>query len=167
MRVNGDPKLNLRTGDYRQRETFLLELYDIHKQAFTLNEKLKEMVKQSSKRMKADDKKLISIKGQQKKVNSIRSGLMRLARELQGGGVRQGSVFRPKFVENRSKTKVEIRLSIFSVFLTNLDGIGRHLGRQNGAKIEPKSLKNRCRNVVEKRIEKHIEKSSTNDAKTI
>ena len=95
VRVNGDPKLNLRTGDYRQRETFLLELYDIHKQAFTLNEKLKEMVKQSSKRMKADDKKLISIKGQQKKVNSIRTGLMRLSRELQGGGVRQGSFFPP------------------------------------------------------------------------
>jgi len=45
--------------------------------------------------MKVDDKKLISIKGQQKKVNSIRSGLMRLGRELQGGGVRQGSFFPP------------------------------------------------------------------------
>jgi FKBP-type peptidyl-prolyl cis-trans isomerase len=53
------------------------------------------MVKQSSERMEADDKKLIAIKGQQKKVNSIRSSAMRLARELQGGGVRQGSFFPP------------------------------------------------------------------------
>jgi len=95
VRLNGDPKLNLRTGDYRQREIFLLELHDLHKQAFTLNEKLKDMVKQSSERMEADDKKLIAIKGQQKKVNSIRSSAMRLARELQGGGVRQGSFFPP------------------------------------------------------------------------
>ena len=33
--------------------------------------------------------------------------------------------------------------------------------------MEPTSLKNRCRNVVEQRIEQIIEKSSTNDAKTM
>ena len=50
----------------------------------------------------------------------------------------QGSVFRPKFVENRSKIKVEIRLSIFSDFLMNLDGFGRHFGRQNESKMPSK-----------------------------
>ncbi len=42
-----------------------------------------------------EDPKLVAIKDHQKKVNSVRSGLMRLAGELQGGGVRQGSFFPP------------------------------------------------------------------------
>ena len=95
VRVNGDPKLKLRTGDYRQRENFLLELYALHKSAFTMNQFLKEDIKESSKIMDNDDRKLINLKAQQKKVNSISSGAMRLAREFQGGGVRQGSFFPP------------------------------------------------------------------------
>ena len=38
---------------------------------------------------------LNAIKSKQKKVNNIRSGAMRLASELQGGGVRQGSFYPP------------------------------------------------------------------------
>ena len=45
--------------------------------------------------MKKDDEKLKSMKDQQKKVNAIRSGAMRLASELQGGGIRQGSFYPP------------------------------------------------------------------------
>ena len=39
--------------------------------------------------------KLKSMKAEQKKVNTIRSGAMRLASELQGGGIRQGSFYPP------------------------------------------------------------------------
>ena len=95
VRVNGDPKLDLRIGDYRQRESFLLDLYALHKEAFVMNEELKAFIKDSSKKMKANDRKLIALKDLQKKVNGVRSGAMRLASELQGGGVRQGSFFPP------------------------------------------------------------------------
>ena len=95
VRVNGDPKLDLRIGDYRQRESFLLDLYALHKEAFVMNEELKAFIKDSSNKMKANDRKLIALKDLQRKVNSVRSGAMRLASELQGGGVRQGSFFPP------------------------------------------------------------------------
>ncbi len=45
--------------------------------------------------MNKDDEKLKSMKAEQKKVNTIRSGAMRLASELQGGGIRQGSFYPP------------------------------------------------------------------------
>ncbi len=60
-----------------------------------MNRFLKEDIKESSKVMDKGDRKLINLKAQQKKVNSITSGAMRLAREFQGGGVRQGSFFPP------------------------------------------------------------------------
>ena len=45
--------------------------------------------------MNKDDEKLKNMKAEQKKVNAIRSGAMRLASELQGGGIRQGSFYPP------------------------------------------------------------------------
>ena len=44
---------------------------------------------------KRQDEDLKKIKSKHKKVNNIRSGAMRLASELQGGGVRQGSFYPP------------------------------------------------------------------------
>jgi len=95
VKVNADPKLKLKTGDYVRREVFLLKLHSLHKEVFSLNEKLKEEVNDSSERLKAEDIKLIALKDRQKKVNSIRSNAMRLAGEFQGGGVKQGSFFPP------------------------------------------------------------------------
>ncbi len=91
----GDPKLNLQTGDYRQREKFLLEVHALHRQVFNTNNELTENVKKLEESFDEKDPKLVDMKGRQKKANSVRSGLMRLARELQGGGVRQGSFFPP------------------------------------------------------------------------
>ena len=45
--------------------------------------------------MDEEDQDLKDLKSQQKKVNNIRSGAMRLASELQGGGIRQGSFYPP------------------------------------------------------------------------
>ena len=95
VRVNGDPKLKLKTGDYVRREVFLLKLHSLHKEVFSLNKKLKEEVNDSSERLKVEDIKLIALKDRQEKVNSIRSNAMRLAGEFQGGGVKQGSFFPP------------------------------------------------------------------------
>ncbi len=95
IKVLGDPKLDLLTGDYRQREKFLLEVHHLHRNVFFANAELKEIVKQLEENMDENDPKLIAMKDRQKKVNSVRSGLMRLAGELQGGGVRQGSFFPP------------------------------------------------------------------------
>ena len=95
IKVMGDPKLDLRTGDYRQREKFLLEVHALHRQAFNRNNELTENVKKLEESFDEKDLKLVAMKDRQKKANSVRSGLMRLARELQGGGVRQGSFFPP------------------------------------------------------------------------
>ena len=95
IRINPDPKLNLRVGDYRQREKFLLDVLDVYEHAFALKEKLKIQIDELEKIMKPEDEKLKVIKDRQKNAKSIQSKLMRLAGELQGGGVRQGSFFPP------------------------------------------------------------------------
>ena len=66
-----------------------------HEVLIVTDKKGKAFIKDSSKKMKANDRKLIALKDLQKKVNGVRSGAMRLASELQGGGVRQGSFFPP------------------------------------------------------------------------
>lgn len=95
IKILGDPKLDLRSGDYRQREKFLLEVHELHRLAFYKNDKLKEWVKKQESSMDENDPKLIAMKSRQKKANAVRSGLIRLAGELQGSGVRQGSFFPP------------------------------------------------------------------------
>ena len=95
VKVNGDPKLDLKAGDYRKRELFLIDLHEFHEKVFVKNNELKETVKEYEKTMDEDDDELKNMKALQKKVNTIRSGAMRLASELQGGGVRQGSFYPP------------------------------------------------------------------------
>ena len=95
VKVNGDPKLDLKAGDYRKRELFLIDLHAFHEKVFVKNNELKETVKEYEKTMDEDDEELKNMKALQKKVNTIRSGAMRLASELQGGGVRQGSFYPP------------------------------------------------------------------------
>ena len=95
IRVNPDPKLNLKVGDYRQQEKFLVKLMVIYENAYAMNEKLKIKIKELEEILDKDDEKLINVKDQQKQVNTIRTGATRLASELKGGGVRQGSFFPP------------------------------------------------------------------------
>jgi len=95
IRVNPDPKLNLKVGDYRQQEKFLVKLMVIYENAYAMNEKLKSKIKELEEILDKDDEKLINVKDQQKQVNTIRTGATRLASELRGGGVRQGSFFPP------------------------------------------------------------------------
>ena len=95
IRVNPDPKLNLKVGDYRQQEKFLVKLMVIYENAYAMNEKLKSKIKELEEILDKDDEKLINVKDQQKQVNTIRTGATRLASELKGGGVRQGSFFPP------------------------------------------------------------------------
>ena len=95
IRVNPDPKLNLKVGDYRQQEKFLVKLMIIYENAYAMNEKLKSKIKDLEELLDKDDEKLINVKDQQKQVNTIRTGATRLASELKGGGVRQGSFFPP------------------------------------------------------------------------
>ena len=95
IRVNPDPKLNLKVGDYRQQEKFLVKLMVIYENAYAMNEKLKSKIKDLEEILDKDDEKLINVKDQQKQVNTIRTGAARLASELKGGGVRQGSFFPP------------------------------------------------------------------------
>ena len=95
IRVNPDPKLNLKVGDYRQQEKFLVELMVIYENAHAMNEKLKIKIKELEEILDKDDEKLKNVKDQQKQVNTIRTGATRLASELKGGGVRQGSFFPP------------------------------------------------------------------------
>ena len=95
IRVNPDPKLNLKVGDYRQQEKFLVKLMVIYENAYAMNEKLKSKIKDLEELLDKDDEKLINVKDQQKQVNTIRTGAARLASELKGGGVRQGSFFPP------------------------------------------------------------------------
>ena len=95
IRVNPDPKLNLKVGDYRQQEKFLVKLMVIYENAYAMNEKLKSKIKDLEEILDKDDEKLINVKDQQKQVNTIRTGATRLASELKGGGVRQGSFFPP------------------------------------------------------------------------
>ena len=95
IRVNPDPKLNLKVGDYRQQEKFLVKLMVIYENAYAMNENLKIKIKELEKILDKDDEKLINVKDQQKQVNTIRTGATRLASELKGGGVRQGSFFPP------------------------------------------------------------------------
>ena len=86
IRVNPDPKLNLKVGDYRQQEKFLVKLMVIYENAYAMNEKLKIKIKELEEILDKDDEKLINVKDQQKQVNTIRTGAMRLASELKGGG---------------------------------------------------------------------------------
>ena len=95
IRVNPDPKLNLKVGDYRQQEKFLVKLMVIYENAYAMNENLKIKIKELEEILDKDDEKLINVKDQQKQVNTIRTGATRLASELKGGGVRQGSFFPP------------------------------------------------------------------------
>jgi len=95
IRVNPDPKLNLKVGDYRQQEKFLVKLMVIYENAYAMNEKLKIKIKELEEILDKDDDKLKNVKDQQKQVNTIRTGATRLASELKGGGVRQGSFFPP------------------------------------------------------------------------
>ena len=95
IRVNPDPKLNLKVGDYRQQEKFLVKLMVIYENAYAMNEKLKSKIKDLEELLDKDDEKLINVKDRQKQVNTIRTGATRLASELKGGGVRQGSFFPP------------------------------------------------------------------------
>ena len=95
IRVNPDPKLNLKVGDYRQQEKFLVKLMVIYENAYAMNEKLKSKIKDLEELLDKDDEKLINVKDQQKQVNTIRTGATRLASELKVGGVRQGSFFPP------------------------------------------------------------------------
>ena len=95
VKIYGDPKLDIKAGNYRQREEFLLKLHAFHEKVYSENKKIKKNVKESEKTMNKDDEKLKSMKAEQKKVNTIRSGAMRLASELQGGGIRQGSFYPP------------------------------------------------------------------------
>ena len=95
IRVNPDPKLNLKVGDYRQQEKFLVKVMVIYENAYAMNEKLKSKIKDLEEILDKDDEKLINVKDQQKQVNTIRTGATRLASELKGGGVRQGSFFPP------------------------------------------------------------------------
>ena len=95
IRVNPDPKLNLKVGDYRQQEKFLVKLMVIYENAYAMNEKLKNKIKELEEILDKDDEKLINVKDQQKQVNTVRTGATRLASELKGGGVRQGSFFPP------------------------------------------------------------------------
>jgi len=95
IRVNPDPKLNLKVGDYRQQEKFLVKLMVIYENAYAMHEKLKSKIKDLEELLDKDDEKLINVKDQQKQVNTIRTGATRLASELKGGGVRQGSFFPP------------------------------------------------------------------------
>ena len=95
IRVNPDPKLNLKVGDYRQQEKFLVKLMVIYENAYAMNENLKIKIKELEEILDKDDEKLINVKDQQKQVNTIRTGATRLASELKGGGVRQGAFFPP------------------------------------------------------------------------
>ena len=95
LKVYGYPKLDIKAGNYRQREEFLLNLHAFHEKVYAENKKLKNNVNESEKTMDEEDEDLKKIKSKQKKVNNIRSGAMRLASELQGGGVRQGSFYPP------------------------------------------------------------------------
>jgi len=106
IRVNPDPKLNLKVGDYRQQEKFLVKLMIIYENAYAMNEKLKSKIKDLEEILDKDDEKLINVKDQQKQVNTIRTGATRLASELKGGGVRQGSFFPP------TKTHLDRLLSL-------------------------------------------------------
>jgi len=87
--------LNLKVGDYRQQEKFLVKLMVIYENAYAMNENLKIKIKDLEEILDKDDEKLINVKDQQKQVNTIRTGATRLASELKGGGVRQGSFFPP------------------------------------------------------------------------
>ena len=87
--------MDIKAGNYRQREEFLLNLHAFHEKVYAENKKLKNNVDESEKTMDKEDEGLKNLKSQQKKVNNIRSGAMRLASELQGGGIRQGSFYPP------------------------------------------------------------------------
>ncbi len=95
LRVNPDPLLNLKVGDYRQREKFLLKVMALHENAYAANEALKAQVESLEETLDEEDEKLKKVKGKQKKTDGIRKGAMRLGGELQGGGVRQGSFYPP------------------------------------------------------------------------
>nr|MBC8346300.1 hypothetical protein [Candidatus Neomarinimicrobiota bacterium] len=107
IRINPDPKLNLRLGDYRQQEKFLLDVFDIYENAFTLNEELKMQIKELEKVLDSEDEKLTKIKERQKKAKKIQSNLMRLTGELQGSGVRQGSFSPPTRIHRAKYARIE------------------------------------------------------------
>ena len=75
VKVNGDPKLDLKAGDYRKRELFLIDLHAFHEKVFVKNNELKETVKEYEKTMDEDDEELKNMKALQKKVNTIRWGI--------------------------------------------------------------------------------------------
>ncbi len=95
IRVNPDPLLNIKLGDYRQREKFLLKVMAMHEAAYALNENLQSEIDTLKKSLDEEDEKLKAVQAKQKKVNGVRSSAMRLGADLQGGGVRQGSFFLP------------------------------------------------------------------------
>ena len=93
--VKADPLVDISSGQYRLRETFLLKVHSLYEDAFALNQTLKELIKRSKDEVPEDDEEFVILKAKQKKVNTIQSGSIRLAGQLQGGGVRQGSFFPP------------------------------------------------------------------------
>ena len=93
--VKADPLVDISSGQYRLRETFLLKVHSLYEDAFALNQTLKELIKRSKDEVLEDDEEFVILKAKQKKVNTIQSGSIRLAGQLQGGGVRQGSFFPP------------------------------------------------------------------------
>ncbi|HCI16713.1 MAG TPA: hypothetical protein DE027_07790 [Candidatus Marinimicrobia bacterium] len=95
IRVNPDPLLNIKLGDYRQREKFLLKVMAMHEAAYALNENLQSEIDTLKKSLDEEDEKLKAVQAKQKKVNGVRSSAMRLGADLQGGGVRQGSFLLP------------------------------------------------------------------------
>ena len=93
--VKGDPLVDISSGQYRLRESFLLKVHKLYEDSFALNKRLKDLIERSKDEVEEDDEEFVILKAKQKTANSVQRGTIRLAGQLQGGGVRQGSFFPP------------------------------------------------------------------------
>ncbi|MFQ5606003.1 MAG: hypothetical protein ACE5HS_22250 [bacterium] len=124
VRVQGDPEMPVSTAQWQEREAFLLELLALQKQVWNYAKKSKAINEFYTKRR--DSLKTIqglpeeqldgvsaradTAKARASRLNRLRRQIYGLASDLNGRGVRQGSVYPPTAMHSTRKSQLQDKL---------------------------------------------------------
>lgn len=122
--VEGDPEMGISEAQWQQRETFLLDVGELQREAWNREERaralekaftthhdsLKNVEKLTGEQLDQTKTRVDSVKARAGRIRRVRSQIYRLAAAFNGQGVRQGSLYPPTRTHYDQKEQLSRRL---------------------------------------------------------
>ena len=113
--VAGDPELPVTLAQYREREQFLSEVLALRQEVERVRDQLSGMGGGGARGARIDELDQV--------LNQGRAALAGIYQSMNGGGVRQGSLYPPTATHREQKERVEVLLAAAREELEDLDGL--------------------------------------------